>query len=173
MTHCWGALPLVNKCQWETAITQRAVLSTSLLTCFSCQPPSQRSWQLCCSFGHITNGVPIQTSIGQERQGHLQTAKQAHFPPTSEETLLKWKWLRIYKTPLTVSHSLIPKPLEVGLWGGEPKSGTIGSLFAFSLTPLCSLWTLLECTAGMQKRNGICRDPTMDPLPRKTCRPPS
>lgn len=58
-------------------------------------------------------------------------------------------------------------PWRWGCVGVNPSQGQLGLCLRFSLTPLCSLWTLLECTARMQKRNGICRDPTMDPLPQK------
>lgn len=51
----------------------------------------------------------------------------------------------------------------MGPWGVEPKSGTIGALFVFSLTPPCSLLALLERTARVQRRRGKCRDPAVDP----------
>lgn len=50
----------------------------------------------------------------------------------------------------------------MGPWGVEPKSETIGALFVFSLTPPCSLWALMERTAGVQGRRGKCPDPAVD-----------
>lgn len=37
------------------------------------------------------------------------------------------------------------------------------ALFVFSLTPPCSLWALMERTAGVHERRGKCRDPEMVP----------
>lgn len=49
--------------------------------------------------------------------------------------------------------------LKIWRWGFEPKPETIGALFALSLIPLCSSWTLTEgCIGG-----GKCCDPTVDP----------
>lgn len=46
----------------------------------------------------------------------------------------------------------ILEDLEVGPRGFEPKPETIEALFALSLIPLCSFWTLTECTAEMHWR---------------------
>lgn len=73
---CRGALTLVNKCQWETVITLRATLSTSLLACFSCQASCQRSWLFWRSPCNVTNDFPVRTPTGQERPGQLWTIKE-------------------------------------------------------------------------------------------------
>ncbi|CAB1439981.1 unnamed protein product, partial [Pleuronectes platessa] len=63
-------------------------------------------------------------------------------------------------SPHGLKHSL--KPLEMGLWGVEAEAGTIGALFVFSLTPPCSLWGLMERTAGVQWSRGKCHDPAVE-----------
>ena len=73
-----------------------------------------------------------------------------------------------------MAQSVNLKPLEVELWGVKPKSETIEALFVFSLTPLCSLWALMERTAVVQGRRGkgLTLPCTLVEALKKTCRPP-